>query len=142
MKVLRIAGCLLLLLMQTIFVGCSKEEIASRDKHMHPVTHPLTITSCGAANVDVRDKDSVVWNADADYQITFVPTVTPSGPAVPTTPASFPVLGGTSVPHLIQGPSNCSAAGCLYKYSLTRLKNGVPEEKPCADPGIRILPGP
>ena len=140
MKVLRIGSCLLFLLMQTIFVGCSKEEVAPHDKHL-PQTHQLTIKNCETDEVvKVYDKDSAVWNADTEYQITFVPTVTPSGPVVPTAPGSFPVKAMTSVPHLIQGPSNCSTAGCFYKYSLTRLKNGVPDEKPCRDPGIRIIP--
>ncbi|MFI5113941.1 MAG: hypothetical protein ACHP7J_02270 [Terriglobales bacterium] len=145
MKVLRIGSCLLLLLTQTIFMGCSQEkkekeakEDVAEQRQFRCKTHPLTITKCEIKNydvVEVCDMDHVEWTAgDDNYQVTFV------GSPVPTTTGSFPVLQGTKVSQVIHGPSDCSDAGCYYKYNLNRIKNGVVVKKPCRDPGIRILP--
>ena len=141
MKVLRIAGCLLLLLTQTIFMGCSKAKEEKEAAAVHHkctqqhVTHALTISNCNTADVvEVCNDDFVAWTAQDDhYQITFV------GSVVPTT-ASFPVPKGKTVSQLIHGPNGCSAAGCYYEYNLNTRNDAGVVSPPCRDPGIRILP--
>ena len=141
MKSLQICGCLLLFIFCITFVGCEKEN--KSDGRGIANSNTITITNCvpDKDTVNVHDKDSVTWIPDDAYQITFLPTATPSGPKVPTSSGSFPVTHGISAPQIIRGPSDCSTAGCYYKYSLTRIKNGVPDPSPCLDPGIRIVPG-
>ena len=141
MKVLRIGSCLLLLLTQTIFMGCSKEKEEKEKAALHHkctqqhVTHPLTISNCSTDEVvEVCNDDSVAWTAqDDNYQITFV------GSPVPTI-SSFPVPHGKKVSQPIHGPNGCSAAGCYYKYNLNTRNDAGVVSPPCRDPGIRILP--
>ena len=134
MKALRVCSCLLLCAPCVVVVGCNKANNAMATR--------IQITNCIATPdpVSVRDQDSVIWIPDVDYQVTFVLTNTPNGPAVPVSSNPFVVKAGTTVPQIIHGPSNCSTAGCYYKYALTRFRNGVPESVPCIDPGIRVIP--
>jgi len=135
MKALRVCSCLLLCASYTIVVGCN---------HENPVmmTQRIQITNCSATPdpVTVHDQDSVIWIPDVDYQITFVLTNTPGGPAVPVASNPFVVKAGTSVPQVMHAPSNCSTAGCFYKYGLNRMNNSVPVSPPCIDPGVRVVP--
>jgi hypothetical protein len=141
MKSLQICGCLLLCVFCLTFVGCDKENKSGGVGIVNSYT--IIITNCVADKdpLNVHDKDVVTWIPDVDYQITFLPTSTPGGPKVPTSSNPFQVTAGSTVPQIMRGPSDCSTAGCYYKYSLARIKNGVPEKPPCADPGIRIVPG-
>ncbi len=133
MKALRVYSCLLLCASYTIVVGCKESAVT---------TQRIQITNCIATPdpVSVHDQDSVIWIPDVNYLITFIPTNTPSGPAVPVTTNPFTVIAGTTVPQIIHGPSNCSTAGCYYKYGLNKMSNGVPVRPPCIDPGIRVIP--
>ncbi len=139
MKPQQICTCLLLCISSVTFVGCDKMNKGGGGTL---TSNTITITNCvpDKDTLNVHDKDSVTWIPDDAYQITFLPTATPSGPKVPTSSASFPVTHGISAPQFIRGPSDCSTAGCYYKYSLTRIKNSVPDPSPCLDPGIRIVP--
>jgi|ERR1043166_3227213 len=132
MKALRVCCYLLLCVYWITLVGCNKAVSVQR----------IQVTNCIASPdpLSVHDNDQVIWITDVDYQITFSPTSAPTGPTVPVTTNPFTVRTGTSVPQTIHGPFNCSTAGCYYKYSLTRISNGVPASLPCVDPGIRILP--
>jgi len=118
--------------------ACNKE--ATKLPFVNP--QPITLTNCQASPdpATVIDGQNIVWQSDGNYQVDFSPTMTPSGPEVPTPKPSFPVTIGTSAPQTIHGSSKCSAAGCYYKYSLTILKDGKPAASPCIDPGIRIVP--
>ncbi len=130
-----VCSCVMLTGVMVGVVGCNKANNAT-------ATQRIQITNCIATPdpVSVHDQDSVIWIPDVDYQVTFVLTNTPNGPAVPVSSNPFVVKAGTTVPQIIHGPSNCSTAGCYYKYALTRFRNGVPESVPCIDPGIRVVP--
>jgi hypothetical protein len=131
MKALRVCSYLLLCASYTIVVGCNKAVMTQR----------IQITGCVATpeGPTVHDMDPVSWATDVNYLITFIPTNTPNGQAVPVSPNPFTVVAGSTVPHVIHGPINCSTAGCYYKYTLTKFNNGVPESVPCIDPGIRVI---
>jgi len=121
-------------------VGCHKEAKVTTTPP--PLPNQIRITACVAVpdTLAVKDNQPVSFLADVDYQVTFLPKITPNGPAVPVSPNPFVVRGSIAVPKTIHGPSNCGEPGCLYKYSLAHMKNGLPQLPPCADPGIRILP--
>ncbi len=135
MKALRVCNCMLLCVSSVAVLGCNKADNAV-------VTQQIHVTACVATpdSVSVRDMDPVIWIPDVDYLVTFTATITPSGPVVPVSTNPFTIKAGTTVPQIMHGPSNCSTAGCYYKYSLTKFKNGVPESFRCIDPGIRIVP--
>ncbi len=135
MKVLRVCTCLMLSAYWIAVLGCNKANT--------PVAaQRIQVTNCVATpdSLSVHDNEPVIWVTDVDYQVKFSPANTPAGPAVPVTTNPFTVKAGITVPQIMHGPSNCSTAGCFYKYSLTRFNNGVPASLPCVDPGIRILP--
>jgi len=134
MRAFGVCSCVMLTGVMVGVVGCNKANNATATR--------IQITNCIATPdpVSVHDQDSVIWIPDVDYQVTFVLTNTPNGPAVPVSSNPFVVKAGTTVPQIIHGPSNCSTAGCYYKYALTRFRNGVPESVPCIDPGIRVVP--
>ena len=103
---------------------------------------PVHLTSCQANpdEVKVKDMGRVQWFADDDgYKITFLNNVPPNSVGVPTV-NEFTVPAGSFVTQTMHGPINCSSIGCYYKYNLTRIKNGVPENTFCNDPGVRIVP--
>ena len=135
MRAFGVCSCVMLTGVMVGMVGCNKANNAT-------ATQRIQITNCIATPdpLSVHDQDSIIWVSDINYRITFVPTNTPNGPAVPVSSNPFTVTASTTVPQVIHGPSNCSTAGCYYKYALTRFRNGVPESVPCIDPGIRVIP--
>ncbi len=135
MRAFGVCSCVMLTGVMVGVVGCNKANNAT-------ATQRIQITNCIATPdpLSVHDQDSIIWVSDINYRITFVPTNTPNGPAVPVSSNPFTVTASTTVPQVIHGPSNCSTAGCYYKYALTRFRNGVPESVPCIDPGIRVIP--
>jgi hypothetical protein len=142
MKGLKPAYCLLMTSMLLASGGCGKVK-----DYFYPPKgpHNIKIHDCGAdSEPNVRDSEAIAFMPDDDtYQVTFLPTQTPhNGPVVPVSPNPFVVAPTTTIQHPVHGPSDCSDAGCYYKYNLSRVKGGVPATKPCTDPGIRIIPGP
>jgi len=139
MNASQVCSCMLLCFLSASIVGCEKQRVVPP-----PPPNQVTITACKAEPDErrVHDNDVVPFLAtDDNYQVTFLPTTTPSGPTVPVSPNPFVVQKGISIPKTIHGPSNCAGGqGCPYKYSLTRMQGTMPQPPPCADPTIRILP--
>jgi hypothetical protein len=134
MRAFGICSCVMLTGVMVGMVGCNKANNATATR--------IQITGCIATPdpQTVHDNSQVIWVPDVNYRITFLPTNTPNGPAVPVSSNPFTVVAGSTVPQVIHGPTNCSTAGCYYKYTLTKFNNGVPESVPCIDPGIRVIP--
>jgi hypothetical protein len=140
MKGLKLVYCLLMTSMLLASSGCGK----LKDYFFPPKgVHNIKIHGCQAdSEPDVRASDLIAPSTDDDtYRVTFLPTPTPNnGPVVPVSPNPFDVTPGNTNQYQVHGPSDCSDAGCYYKYNLNRVKNGVMVGKPCRDPGIRIIP--
>lgn len=139
MNMPRVVSIFVLLFSCLLVAGCAKGEKVAPPPPTPP--NQISITGCVATpdTLTIKDGQTASWLADAQYQINFLPTNTPSGPAVPVQPNPFVLQANIAAPKLVHAPSNCSDLGCFYKYTIARMKNGMPQPV-CEDPGVRVLP--
>ena len=135
--------CLLSCVLVISLLGCGKHD------KLLPPPPPLdgiTITNCEPSPDEKRIQDNkpLSWYAaDRDYWIEFLPTQTPSGPAIPIPQANNPFLvrRQITVPTVMHGPTSCTLSnGCYYKYNVSYNQNNHPQSPPCRDPGVRVVP--
>ena len=129
-------GVLVITILAVIGLGRLRAPVRSSPKRIH-------INGCNTPDEPApHSLESIdFYYPDESYEIEFLPTLTPNnGSVVPVSKNPFTIQPGTSNLVPVQGPSDCSDAGCYYKYVLRKLRNGVPIRKPCRDPGIHIVP--
>ena len=147
MKSPRVCCCLLTFFCYILLTGCHKTDHKVAPPPGPTATTTVTLSKVSStvctANPDpvpISSGDTVIFQPDSNtYLVTFLPTATPNGPTVPVASNPFRV-GGTSIPQIMRGPSNCNATGCDYKYKMNYIVGGVTQQPPCADPVIHIKP--
>ncbi len=100
----------------------------------------VSITDCEPLHDPIKLKKggTVDWTAtDADYTITFEPKKYPGTNNPITVPGPLTLHQNVLTSQKLDLPADCTPKkGCYYKYDITK----VPDQNPCYDPGIHIVP--